>query len=761
MSEPQIIVADDWTRNWQANIAVKITAMVLWVVIVVTFAVLVGVIWKYENELRKSFPTQAENLQDEINTFLHYEKNINLEKLTRRLERELEHRSLQAIELSMDGNSYLLGKVPELAETVIVELALPDVITGNGAMTGQLIAYHEPFRTTAIKESRNLVIGVVLAIIAFGLFLTWIIHTVLSKPFQVLINATRSVSDGDLDTRINFTRQDEFGHLSRFFNEMLNKISEQQQALLKANDELKNEISVRMNAEQLLLAHSDHLEKIVNERTTDLAVARDQALQASQTKSAFIANMSHEVRTPLTAIIGFGESILEGNHSETEKLEAVRTVIRNGRHLLTIINDILDMSKMEAGKLDVERIRMSPFLLLTDIESLVGMQARDKGLDFTIQYAFPLPEMITSDPTRLKQILLNLCANAVKFTAQGSVRVTVSCKVVTRQMTFAVVDSGIGMSAAAQERLFMAFSQADSSTTRKFGGTGLGLFISKRLAQMLGGDITVESVEGLGSKFTVSVDTGTLDEVQFIERFDALRCTEKLAVTQRENMALEGRVLVAEDSIDNQRLISMYLRRAGNIDCTLVTNGKLAVEQALAGDFDLLLMDMQMPVMGGLEAVRLLRTAGYSRPIIALTANAMKEDQESYIAVGCNAFLSKPIDQQQFFSVLAQQLGAVAAAQRACMADLEGDEFAKLVQRFVEGLPEYRLQLDAAIFTKQWDQAKSVVHSLKGMGGSFGYPSITQLSGLLEAALLQHDMDNLSGHHVNLINEIERICSQT
>ncbi|MBI3186955.1 MAG: response regulator [Gammaproteobacteria bacterium] len=761
MSEQQIIVADDWTRNWQANIAVKITAMVLWAVILVTFIVLMSVIWANEKNLREEFGYQSDNLQAEINHYLENEKAPSFDKLLKRIEHELSLRPFDAIEITLGNQRGVVGEIPDKPEYLNLSLALPEEFRSDGVLSGQLAVYHAPFRKASIEQSRNLVIGVVLSIVAFGLFLTWIIHTVLSKPFEVLINATKMVSDGDLNTRINFTRQDEFGHLSQFFNEMLTRISEQQKELRKANEELKKEISVRMEAEQALLSHSDHLERVVMERTADLAVARDQALQASQTKSAFIANMSHEVRTPLTAIIGFGESILDGNQSETEKLDAVRTVIRNGRHLLTIINDILDMSKMEAGKLDVERISMSPFQLLADVESLVGMQARDKGLTFEVQYAFPLPETINSDPTRLKQILLNLCANAVKFTAQGSVRVTVSCKVVSRQMVFAVVDTGIGMNVAEQDRLFKAFSQADSSTTRRFGGTGLGLFISKRLAQMLGGDISVESVEGLGSKFVVTVDTGSIDEVQFIERFDALRCIEELSVSKTTNLSLRGKVLVAEDSMDNQRLISMYLRRAGNIDCTLVENGSLAVEQALAGDFDLVLMDMQMPVMGGLEAVTLLRAAGYSRPIIALTANAMKEDQASYIAAGCTGFLSKPIDQLRFFSVLAQQLGGVSETDQHNGADeTESDEFARLVQNFVEGLPAYRAEMDDAMSVGELEKAKSVAHMLKGMGGSFGYPSITQLAGRLEDALRQEDRDNMYAHYEKLTNEIDRICMQ-
>ncbi|HEX5636632.1 MAG TPA: histidine kinase dimerization/phospho-acceptor domain-containing protein, partial [Gammaproteobacteria bacterium] len=386
MSEQQIIVADDWTRNWQANIAVKITAMVLWAVILVTFIVLMSVIWANEKNLREEFAYQSDNLQAEINHYLENEKAPSFDKLLKRIEHELSLRPFDAIEITIGNQREVIGEIPDKPEYLNLSLALPEELRSDGLLSGQLAVYHAPFRKASIEQSRNLVIGVVLSIVAFGLFLTWIIHTVLSKPFEVLINATKMVSDGDLNTRINFTRQDEFGHLSQFFNEMLTRISEQQKELRKANEELKKEISVRMEAEQALLSHSDHLEKVVMERTADLAVARDQALQASQTKSAFIANMSHEVRTPLTAIIGFGESILDGNQSETEKLDAVRTVIRNGRHLLTIINDILDMSKMEAGKLDVERIFMSPCQLLADVESLVGMQARDKGLTFEVQY---------------------------------------------------------------------------------------------------------------------------------------------------------------------------------------------------------------------------------------------------------------------------------------------------------------------------------------------------------------------------------------
>lgn len=763
MTEQKIIVADDWTRNWQANIAVKITAMVLWVVIVVTFIVLVSVIWNNEQTLRAEYVSHADSIQEEINHYLNDERAPSFEKLVNRVEQELELRPFDAVAVTIHDKTSLLGEIPGAAESIDLKMPLPEELRQGDVTTGVITVYHAPFRKAAIKQGKNLLIGVALAILSFGLFLTWIIHTVLSKPFQVLINATQMVSDGNLDTRINFTRHDEFGHLSQFFNEMLTRIGEQQKELRKTNEELKKEISVRMDAEHALLSHRDHLEKIVMERTADLAVARDQALQASQTKSAFIANMSHEVRTPLTAIIGFGESILEGDQTDAEKLDAVQTVIRNGRHLLTIINDILDMSKMEAGKLEVEKISMSPFQLLADIESLIGMQARDRSLNFEVHYEFPMPGTITSDPTRLKQILLNLCSNAVKFTAKGSVRVTVNCDRDAQRMTFAVVDSGIGLSAAAQQRLFQPFSQADSSTTRKFGGSGLGLYISKRLAQMLGGDIQLESLEGVGSKFVVSIDTGSLDKVQFIQRLDSAQRSGISPVTPSPQVTLYGRVLVAEDSIDNQRLISMYLRRVGGIDFTMVGNGSLAVEHALSGEYDLILMDMQMPVMGGLEAVTLLRGAGYSRPIIALTANIMKEDQDSYIAAGCDGFLSKPIDQSKFISALAEKLKTTAGAGLDVDAvwQIGNDEFKQVARNFVEGLPAHRAELDDAMTKGHWESARATAHKLKGMGGSFGYPEITRLADPLESALKNRDLDNIRNRYSQLLTEIDRVCAET
>jgi signal transduction histidine kinase/CheY-like chemotaxis protein len=759
VTDPQIIVADDWTRNWQASIAVKITAMVLWVVIGVTFAALIAIIWTHENNLRSEFIAETENVAHELQTHINDGIYMDVEHILTFIKAELPQHQFDAIRISLAGQSHLVGSIPGNAVSESHVLEHDGKALEIGGAPVELTTYHRQVRELALEQRRLMMIGVALAVLTFGLFLTWVIKNVLSKPFQVLIDATQMVSAGNLGTRINFTRQDEFGHLSQFFNQMLDRIGQQQTELQNANDELKREITVRMEAEQALLNHRDHLEKVVYERTADLAIARDQALKASQTKSDFIANISHEVRTPLTSIIGFAESILDGGLSAAEKTDAVKTVARNGRHLLTLINDILDLSKMEADRLDIDKLAFSPFQLLSDIESLVGMQAREKGLAFDISYSFPLPRQIFSDPTRLKQILLNLCSNAVKFTERGSVRVNVSCSTPRHKMIFTVVDSGIGLSQAAQERLFKAFSQADSSTTRKFGGTGLGLYISRQLAQKLGGDITVESIEGLGSKFIVAIDTGPLEEIGYVEALEAGMKVHDQSLHGAAIERLQGRVLLAEDSLDNQRLISMYLRRAG-LEVAVAENGKLAVEYALANEFDLVLMDMQMPVMDGLEAVRLLRGAGYAQPIVALTANAMKEDQERYLAAGCDDFLSKPIDQQRFFAVLGGRMRvADSPAPNPGLAELmESDEFRQLVQRFVRGLPAQLNDLASAIAEREWEQARMVAHKLKGTGGGFGFPDITRLAADLETTLKRRDLTQVDDRQLALRDEIVRVC---
>jgi len=542
------------------------------------------------------------------------------------------------------------------------------------------------------------------------------------------------------------------------------QLKEEQEKLLSVNENLKTENEVRLQAERSLILYRDHLEKTVEQRTADLEIARDQALLANQAKSAFIANMSHEMRTPLTAIIGFGDFILDDSFTMEDRKNAAQTVSRNGHHLLTIINDILDMSKMEAGKLEVEKIPMSPFHLIADVASLINMQARDKDLQLEVRYEYPLPSLIISDATRLKQILLNLCANAVKFTTEGSVQIGIGCNADKQQMEFRVMDTGIGLSASAQQNLFGAFNQADSSTTRKFGGTGLGLFISKRLAQLLGGDIQVESEEGIGSTFTVTIDSGPLDDVPFILNEAAAGQIEEAPTIQHAKPNLQGKVLLAEDTLDNQRLISMYLRRAGITDITIVENGKLAVEHALATIYDLILMDMQMPVMGGLEAVTRLREAGYAQPIYALTANAMKEDQESYLAAGCTGFLSKPIDQQKFCAVLTERLTKKVEIESAeNVATDEGedeDEFEQMTRDFVTKLPTHRAALEEAFAKSDWDAAKSIAHKLKGIGGSFGFPEITRLATPLEASLKTGAMENVSVQHADLLAEIDRICAE-
>jgi len=415
--------------------------------------------------------------------------------------------------------------------------------------------------------------------------------------------------------------------------------------------------------------------------------AREAAEAANRAKSEFLANMSHEIRTPMTAILGYADLLGEDEDVSGDPdrfADAVHTIRSNAKHLLTVINDILDMSKIEAGKMTVERVETSPAGIVEEVASLMNPRAIAKGLELRVRYDTPIPASIRSDPTRLRQILLNLVGNAVKFTKQGSITIHVRCERDDRLMRFAVLDTGIGMTDEQLEivRSFDAFTQADGSMTRKFGGTGLGLRISNSLARMLGGGIEVDAERDRGSTFTVTVETGELEGVpmlspgQLPDHAEPPAHAPDPAATEpgsddprtpgapddeQTDRPLEGvRVLLAEDGPDNQRLIAFHLNKAG-ARITLAENGRAAMErldEALSADdpFDVILMDMQMPELDGYAATRRIRRLGRDLPIIALTAHAMDGDEQRCLDAGCDAYLTKPIDRDK----LIQTCGAHA-----------------------------------------------------------------------------------------------------
>jgi PAS domain S-box-containing protein len=423
-------------------------------------------------------------------------------------------------------------------------------------------------------------------------------------------------------------------------------------------------IVARTNAEKLMTE--------LQKRNQDLEVERQRAEAANQSKSEFLANMSHEIRTPMTAIMGYADLLVEEANTDQlqeRRLQNALVIKRNGEHLLRIIDDILDLSKIEAGKQTIELVASSPVAIIEDVLSVMRVRAQAKGIDLTVVYETLMPATFQSDPTRLRQILVNLVGNAIKFTEVGSVKLIVRLVAANEpSLEFDVVDEGIGLSSEQLTRLFRPFVQADTTMSRKFGGTGLGLTISKRLAEMLGGDVSVvESALGKGSSFRLVVATGPLDGIAMIDLSG--KDVEKDARThvvksQVPSCSLAGcRVLLAEDGPDNQQLISFVIRKAG-ADVTVVENGQLAVDATLqaveAGrPFDVILMDMQMPVLDGYGAVGVLRAKGYRRPIIALTAHSMTGDREKCVTAGCDDYASKPINRVLLISTCRKWMDTV------------------------------------------------------------------------------------------------------
>ncbi len=382
----------------------------------------------------------------------------------------------------------------------------------------------------------------------------------------------------------------------------------------------------------------------------ELGAERERAESAGRAKGAFVANMTHELRTPLTAILGYAELLERDRSLDTEALQWVGTVRRSGEHLLSLVNDVLDYSKVEAGKMKLESIDFDPSTLLEDVRLLMSEPASAKNIGLEYAWTSEAPAVIRTDPTRLRQILFNLVGNAIKFTASGTVRLIASMEPGGKsghRLIVRVQDSGIGMAEDVVQRLFRPFTQADASMSRRFGGTGLGLSISRELARLLGGDISVESRAGFGSTFTLTIEAGPIERVGRTSPPDAtLARLVTTSTSQSVIGALAGiRLLLVEDGVDNQRLATHHLSRAGAI-VTVVDNGKLAIEAVEREAFDLVLMDMQMPIMDGYEATRELRARGYTIPILALTAHATTADSNLCLSSGCDDFVAKPFTRQ-------------------------------------------------------------------------------------------------------------------
>ena len=539
------------------------------------------------------------------------------------------------------------------------------------------------------------------------------------------------------------------------------QLRQQNQQLLDENQALKQQVEqLEASLEQV----SINFEQLTNAQTMALEEARDLALEASKAKSDFLANMSHEIRTPLTAIIGFSNSLSDESLSEQDTNLATAAIIRNSHHLMDIINDILDLAKIEHQEYNQEQSEFDLLNLVHEIEESASVQAIENNLWFNIHINFPIPQFITSNPMWIKQILLNLVSNALKFTEKGGIDINVNYLAADKhnpkpKIAIEVADTGIGINEKQQHKIFERFSQADTTTTRRFGGTGLGLTICAKLVKLMGGNLTVSSVPNRGSRFMFDFEIELLTSGQLIYKPSQVITCEQELQSKITIPSLSGEILVAEDSMDTQNLVALYIKKTG-ANVSFAQDGKEAVEMALANNFHLVLMDMQMPNVDGIEATKVLRQIGFSKPIIAFTANATTQALDEALNAGFDEHLTKPIDKPKFYQLLAKYL---PTSDSPIIEDdinlMEDSEIKAIRANFIRRTPSLLEQLKTDIHTKDWQHANVLVHTFKGTCGSLGFKGLYTITNSLEQALKQPNPANME-QIAELLNQLEQAILQ-